>query len=298
MTKALYVAWQNPRTRKWFTVGVLRRLGSGTFEFRYTKGAKFAGNEFLPFGRFRDLGERYLSSALFPLFANRTLPESKTEHESFLSWLGLSHSNSADPDPVEVLSRSGGPRATDSLEIFPLPEPNENGKAELEFFVHGVRYVPPELHERLGRMREGERLFLMFDVQNPVDPKAVAVRSADPPIMLGYCPRYLAHDLRQLLRRDDDEEVASLSVLRVNRDAPLQYRLLCRLTAIWYPGFRPCSSEEFEPLSRSDIGEDAVQDEYAYASGNGRVRTTKSQPRKGAPAGRKKSRAQNHSRRR
>lgn len=296
MTKALYVAWQNPKNRKWFTVGVLRRL-NGAFEFRYTKGARLAGPEFIPFGRFRDLGERYVSSELFPLFTNRTLPESKAEYGSFLSWLGLSYSKVVDPDPVEVLSRSGGLRATDSLEIFPLPEPNENGKVVLEFFVHGVRYVPPELHERIGRLREGERLFLMFDVQNPVDPKAVAIRTSDPPLMIGYCPRYLAHDLRQLLRRDDDEEVASLSVLRVNRDAPLQYRLLCRMTAIWYPEFRPCSGEEFEPLTRPNKTDDS-QKEYVYASDHDHPKPAKPRNRKKANIVRRKTRSKVRSHRR
>jgi hypothetical protein len=37
-------------------------------------------------------------------------------------------------------------------------------------------------------------------------------------------------------------------VARVNRDAPLQNRVLCRMHACWPDGFRPCSNEDFAPI--------------------------------------------------
>jgi HIRAN domain len=242
--KTLFIAWQNPSNRKWFTVGRLRRV-KGTYEFSYTRGVLRAGPEFIPFGRFRDLNQVYVSDQLFPLFSNRTLPESRPDYHEFLDWLALPPNTS---DPVEVLARSGGKKATDSLEIFPCPVPNRLGQAELEFFVHGVRYLPVDSLARISRLREGEQLFLMFDVQNPVDPLAVAVRTDDPPLMIGYSPRYLAHDLRQLLWREGYPETASLSVLRVNEGAPLQFRLLCRLIASWPAGFEPCVSDEYQAI--------------------------------------------------
>jgi hypothetical protein len=45
-----------------------------------------------------------------------------------------------------------------------------------------------------------------------------------------------------------DVDRINLSVERVNRDAPLQNRLLCRMRACWPDGFLPCSGEEFLPI--------------------------------------------------
>ena len=245
--KTVFVAWQNPKTRKWFTVGRLTER-QGEYEFVYTKGALSAGEEFIPFGRFRKLGSRYVSKELFPLFANRTFAENRQEYQQFLEWLGLKGGTT---DPIEVLARSGGRRATDTLEIFPYPIPNPSGQVEFEFFVHGVRYLPPETMDRISGLQEGTRLCLMFDVQNPVDPKAVAIRTENPPLFLGYCPRYLAYDLRHLLWPEESFKDAGLSVLRVNEDAPLQYRLLCRFTAKWPKEYVPCSGEEYQPIDGS-----------------------------------------------
>jgi hypothetical protein len=37
-------------------------------------------------------------------------------------------------------------------------------------------------------------------------------------------------------------------VERVNVEAPLQHRVLCRMNACWPDEFKPCEREEFEPL--------------------------------------------------
>jgi hypothetical protein len=39
-----------------------------------------------------------------------------------------------------------------------------------------------------------------------------------------------------------------LHVARINRDAPLQNRLLCRMHACLPDGFQPCSSNDFTPI--------------------------------------------------
>jgi hypothetical protein len=35
----------------------------------------------------------------------------------------------------------------------------------------------------------------------------------------------------------------------VNRDAPLQQRLLCRMQSCWPDDFQPCSGHEFQPIA-------------------------------------------------
>jgi len=87
----------------------------------------------------------------------------------------------------------------------------------------------------------------MADLQNPVDPRAMAVRTEAERMMLGYVPRYLARDAWKLVQSWDLDAI-ELSVDRVNLDAPLQNRLLCRMRSSWPHGFEPCSGDEFLPI--------------------------------------------------
>ncbi len=107
--------------------------------------------------------------------------------------------------------------------------------------------MPPTILERIGRLTEGERLRLMADFQNTVDRHAVAVRTDSERMMLGYVPRYLAQDVWSLVQKCEPGFI-ELFVDRVNLDAPLQNRLLCRMEACWPNGFRPCTGEEFMPI--------------------------------------------------
>jgi hypothetical protein len=46
-------------------------------------------------------------------------------------------------------------------------------------------------------------------------------------------------------------DTVHVTVERVNRDAPLQLRLLCSLTAYWPDSFQPCSDALYEALAYS-----------------------------------------------
>jgi hypothetical protein len=88
----------------------------------------------------------------------------------------------------------------------------------------------------------------MPDPQNRHDTYAVALRTDDPVMIVGYCPRYLSQDFLSLLKTGtpDTPEVV---VERVNKDAPMQLRLLCSFRTPWPAGFEPCSDEEYEVLA-------------------------------------------------
>jgi len=90
---------------------------------------------------------------------------------------------------------------------------------------------------------------LLLDIMNEYDRDAVAVRTSDSNgrFLIGYVPRYLARDVHQLVGECDPDWL-QLYVERVNRDAPLQNRVLCRMRACWPPGFQPCSSPDFVPI--------------------------------------------------
>jgi hypothetical protein len=240
---ALFVAWRPAAPHEgWRPVGRLEHE-HGLYRFFYTKGAKKPG--FRPFAQMEQLAQVYESEELFPVFANRLLSESRPEYEDFLRWGGFDVANP--PDPIVILGVTEGLRQTDAVEVFPCPQPDGEGCYLNKFFLHGIRWMPDAALERMANLQEEERLKLMLDVQNEYDRNAVAVRTDADRMLIGYFPRYLAHDVWQLVNRCDVDFI-KLFVERVNRDAPLQNRVLCRMHACWPVGFVPCSGEDFEPI--------------------------------------------------
>ena len=240
--KVLFVAWQDPASRNWQPVARLT-FENTRFRFVYTKGAKSANN-FMPFGRMTDIYDVYESKELFPLFTNRLLSKNRPEYREFLEWLNI---EKGEDDPLVVLGRSGGKRGTDSLMIFPCPERTPDGKYQLYFFSQGLRYLKKEDLDVIAELKIGAQLFLMLDVQNQHDHLAIALRKEDPPVLLGYVPRYFAEDFQHLLKFNNGKSV-KVVVNRVNQDAPVQLRLLCKISADWPVDLKSCSGELYQPL--------------------------------------------------
>jgi hypothetical protein len=226
----------------WRPVGRLERDGNW-YRFRYTTGARKPG--FRPFTQMERLDQVYESGELFPLFANRLLSQSRPEYEAYLRWSGFDSGNP--PDPIVVLGVTEGLRQTDAVEVFPCPVPDGQGCYSNKFFLHGIRWFPEAVIERIAALQDEERLKLMLDLQNSHDPRAVAVRTEEQPTQIGYVPRYLARDVWELVHQCGVDFI-EMYVDRVNPDAPLQNRVLCRMHACWPEGFRPCSSEDFAPI--------------------------------------------------
>jgi hypothetical protein len=241
----LFVAMQAQESRRWAPVARLRRE-HGQYRFVYTRGCRQVP-EFEAFGRLDDLSAEYVSDELFPLFANRVLPKVRPEYQRYMNWLGL---NPVEVDVLEELGRTGGLRATDGLELISCPEPTDDRRYEIRFFARGVRHLGTDAQAAIGQLQVGERLFLVRDVQNEADGLALMLRTGDPVQLVGYVPRYYSADLGRLLDMVGPKEVA-VYVDGVNNDAPLQYRLRCRLTAPWPEGFAACEAPEFQPISTS-----------------------------------------------
>lgn len=242
--KSLFVAWRPPMPDQtgWRPVGRLEHDG-GLYRFSYTHGALKPG--FRPFAQMEQLDQIYESVDLFPLFANRLLPKSRPEYEAYLRWSGFDIGTP--PDPILVLGVTEGIRQTDAVEVFPCPVPDVEGCYLNKFFLHGIHWLSPSAIERIGRLQDGERLRLMLDLQNEVDPNAVALRTEVDLMQIGYVPRYLAKDVWHLVQTCEVDFI-ELFVDRVNRDAPLQNRVLCRMHACWPEDFQPCSGPDFEPI--------------------------------------------------
>lgn len=245
---ALLVASRSadPGKGGWSPIGRLE-FDQGTYRFVYTQGARTAVG-FTPFSGMENLEEIYESNELFPVFANRLLPKSRPEYEAFLRWSDFDPASP--PDPIAILGVTEGIRRTDMIEVFPCPVPDEKSCYLNKFFMHGLRYMPEPAKARVLALKEGERLYPMWDGCNPADHSAVALRTATADrMMIGYVPRYLAQDALTLFQHCDPEFI-NIFVHRVNRDAPLQQRLLCRMHACWPEGFVPCSGEAFQPIPR------------------------------------------------
>lgn len=240
--KTLYMSWQDPNDRSWHPVGKLSFNGE-VYRFVYTRGAKKCPN-FIPFARMLDLDTAYKSKELFPLFANRLVSKTRPEYKNLLQWLNIRRD---EDDPLSVLARTGGKRETDPLTLFLCPEKKDDDTYHMHFFSHGIRYLPDQTIQFIDNLSPGTRLFLMPDSQNPYDAYALALRTDDPVMIVGYCPRYLSSDSLYLLKEGPD--TPKVLVEQVNHDAPIQLRLLCSLTAPWAKRFQPCSGGDYEVLA-------------------------------------------------
>ncbi len=249
--RTLFLAWQDYESRRWYPVGRLVADGD-RYRFFYLQGARRAQREagFRALDSFPSLDDFYESDILFPLFQNRVLSPSRPDFLEFLEYLNLP---ATENDPVVLLARSGGRRATDALEVFPCPQRTGTGEYHIHFFVHGLRHLPEGSVDRVGRLRAGERLLLAKDFQNPEDPEALLLRTQNAferdRYLVGYCPRYLTADAMQVILRCGEVNVR---VERVNPPpAPMQFRLLCSLTGCWPADWQPFSGEDYVPINEA-----------------------------------------------
>ncbi len=237
----LFIAWQDPNDRGYHPVAVLRRK-AGTardvFAFRYLKAA--AGLDgFTPFVAFPDLHVEYRSPELFSFFTNRVMSaRRRPDYPEFLETIGLG----ADAAPMEILARLGA-RATDSIEVFPEPEIDEElGLLRTRFFVRGIRYIPGA-EELIDGLAAGDRLVLVPEPLNPKNRWAVQVGTGGGSV-IGWVPDYLAPPLHHAA--GDVLDGVTVVVERVNpAGTPRQTRVLCRLEVGVPAGFVPFDGPEF-----------------------------------------------------
>jgi hypothetical protein len=243
MNRTVFVAWQDPETRTWFPIGRLSYDGH-QFEFIYTKGVLDARKRaaFQQIHGLPDINAVYTSDSLFAVFSNRLIEPTRPDFREFADWMNLPP---GEHDPMVLLARSGAERRLDTLQIFPLPEKDQAGKYNAVFFAHGIRHVPGA-PEAVANLHPGERLGLDPEPSNKFDAYALRLLSND--TCVGYCPKYINKDLHRLLK--DVPESLRVEVERVNPlDAPVQFRLLCKLTSDWPDNFSPFSDEEYQGLS-------------------------------------------------
>jgi hypothetical protein len=135
------------------------------------------------------------------------------------------------------------------LQIFPLPEEQADGTYDAVFFAHGIRHVQGAL-EAVNSLEPGDQLILDPEPSNKFDAYALKLMSSNS--CVGYCPKYISKDLHRLLQAVPTSILVSAE--RINPvEAPVQFRLLCKLKADWPDGFIPFSDEEYQPLPEASL---------------------------------------------
>jgi hypothetical protein len=243
----LFVSWRSPKSRRIYPVGrLVCDPTTHLYEFNYIRSVENAVRDgFTPFPEFPRLNAVYRSRQLFPLFANRVMPSSRPNYSEFLNSLGLS---AEDANPMLILARSGGTSQTDHIELFSLPIQDRTTSCFVTHcLIRAIRYMPrPWVEERIARLQRNDKLFVMADTQNVVDPACLAVRTEDY-VTVGFLPAYLTTDLWRL---HNECPYFQIYVEKVNLPpVEIHHRLLCRVEACWPDGFTPFQSEEFQPMS-------------------------------------------------
>lgn len=235
--KSVFVIWKDNEDGMWHPVAKLTRSADG-YRFNYTKGA--AHDNFIALPRMEDLTKVYHSLSMFSFFSNRLIPANRPEFKKMLEWSDI------DPtgyDKLDLLGVSGGARKTDEFRIISEPEVTTEGQYKIRFFISGVRYLSTTSAERVDRLQVGEQLKLVYENSNPHDCKAVLV-SANDDTPIGYCPKYFNCDMRALLETLELSS-HSLTVVKLNKDAPDQFKVLCEFVTTWPEGFTPLMSAEY-----------------------------------------------------
>lgn len=230
----VFISWQSQETTAWHVVGNLDYDGE-RYTFRYTNGSKEAKNHgFTPFQGMEDLDRVYTSFQLFPLFQNRVLSKRRPEYPRFISWFRLDENATE----MDLLARSNGIKVTDKLQTFSRLLVDRNGDFDCCFFVHGLSHRSDEAKEYVSNLSVGTELFLQHEPENDYDSHATLVLSSTEEgsaLKLGYCPRYLSADVSHLLH--NNTESMMFTVEGFNENAPMYYKLMCRLKGKVKPDF-------------------------------------------------------------
>lgn len=242
----LYVTWRHPDGLI-HPVGLLvQRVNdepekSKSYRFVYLKHAETLDG-FPPLPGLPDLYRDYENNELFPVFRKRQMPRQRPDYAEYVEKLGLD----LETDPFEVMARNEGRKMTDRIEVFAPPARTVEGCLTALFFARGIRHSE-EPSEAVERLEPGDRLRLVDEPGNPVNPLAVRLYALND-THVGWIPNYLVgtvYELRGLI----GEEPIKVTAEHVNPPSVAPYmRLICRLTAPWPENYEPLSGPEFQPI--------------------------------------------------
>lgn len=254
----LAVTWQHPFNRRISVIGLLAKSLGGTYRFDYVQNV-LSIEDFQPLLGFPDLYSSYEADTIFPLFAQRVMDPRRPDYTNFITSLGLTDS----PSPWEQLSHSGGRRAGDTLQLFPVPVPveGEMDTWEFSFLVHGMRHIAGSTRILNGlevsvtreqqelamkSLTRGAEVSLVQEPSNPKNELAILVSDKNS-IPLGYVPDLFTSDLAILGLNN-----LSCTIEVVNGpDAPWHMRLVAKLRCKVPAGFQFFTDTSWQTLASS-----------------------------------------------
>jgi hypothetical protein len=242
--KNVFIIWKDIEDNMWHTVAKLTRLEEGGYRFNYTKGA--SNKNFITLPRMKNLAKVYNSTSIFSFFSNRLIPANRPESKKMLEWSGMDVKGY---DELDLLGISGGARKTDEFRIVAEPKATGFNEYKIRFFVSGISHLSSDGLERVEKLKEGEVLKFVYEDTNTHDCKAILVSSIDE-VPIGYCPKYFNCDIRSLLENSRLTN-HSLTVVKMNIDAPNQFKVLCEFVTGWPENFIPLVSEEYLAYSKN-----------------------------------------------
>lgn len=248
----LIVTWQHPVSRKIEPIGVLSKRND-EYAFNYIANAKDV-KDFGSLLGFNDLNRAYASDTLFPLFAQRAMDPKRPDFIRYVHSLGLQD----DPTPWEQITASGGKRAGDTLQLFPVPRRVSSNEWECSFLVHGMRHIfdhdiliedtpvritRADLEAALKNLCPGEELQILRNPNNPVNPNArVIATTAGLP--LGFLPDLLVEDIELL----EGVDITCVAHTVNGPEAPWHMRLVATLRGTVPAKFQFFSSTKWDLL--------------------------------------------------
>jgi hypothetical protein len=219
--RCLRVVWQDQATRAFHEVATLivPADDDGEYVFRYRHPLP---ESFVAFAAFPDTSRDHRSPRLFPFFANRIMSARRADYDEYLAALGLTRDEAT---PFEMFARTGGGRATDTVQVIPDPVVQGDGTVEQLFLAFGVRHQV-DADELLATLNPGDELVLRAEPDNPHDARAILLDARhNRPV--GYVPGYLLDEVHDARNAGADVRVY---VEQANGpDVPAHLRLLCRM---------------------------------------------------------------------
>jgi hypothetical protein len=222
--RRLVVVRQDRDTRRFLPVAILAVEQDGTFVFQYLEDAVL-DPDFQPVPGFPEPAETYRSTELFPFFRHRVMSPRRPDYPAHLRAMGL---EGEDPDPVEILVRTAGRRATDTYQVVPEPTVHTDGTETRLFLASGIRHLDGAT-ERVAALDHGQSLMLRPDPDNRFDPQAILldVASGEP---VGYIPMHMCGYVHQHLAGGARIDVM---VEQANGpEVPRHLQLLCRMRVV------------------------------------------------------------------
>ena len=203
----LYLIWQDPNSRRNFTVGKLTHNEKYIFAYvPEAKEAKKFGWEYLK--AFPE-NKEYISDTLFPAFSSRLPDRKRRDIGTILKKYSLDSY-----DDFELLRRSGAKLPIDTYRfidpIFP-----EDESIQRDFFIMGVHYYVDCANESYKYLQSlvGKYLSLIPEPENEHDPNAIYIADGNGK-KIGYVPRYYS---TAILNRINAKFTYSCVVTEVNQ---------------------------------------------------------------------------------